>query len=247
MNMNDYDSSTYGERIAGVYDLWFGGFDEAAVALLGDLARGGRVLELGIGTGRIALPLAERGVEVHGIDASAAMVGRLRARPGGGAIPVIVGDFTQIEVEGLFSLVYVVVNTFFCLTSQEDQVRCFRSVADHLSPDGVFLIEAFVPDLGRFSRGQNIQVSRVETDSVTLELARHDPVLQQAIGQQIHITEAGIRLYPVRVRYAWPSELDLMAQLAGLQLLHRWGGWHREPFTAASLSHVSVYGREARR
>jgi SAM-dependent methyltransferase len=244
--MKEYEASTYGDRIADVYDDWYAGHDPAAVSLLAELARDGRALELGIGTGRVALPLAEQGVQVEGIDSSAAMVSKLRARPGGDGLPVTIGDFATIGVEGPFTLIYVVANTFFCLTSQEEQVQCFRSVASHLTPDGIFLIEAFVPDPTRYTRGQIVQAGRVETDSVVLEVSRHDPVHQQSVSQQIRITESGIELYPVQVRYAWPSELDLMAQLAGLQLLDRWGGWRREPFTAASTRHVSIYGWPAK-
>ena len=241
--MDGYTADTYGERIAAIYDDWYSGHDEAAITTLGELARGGPALELGIGTGRIALPLAARGVEMHGIDASEAMVARLRAKPGGTSLPVTVGDFAAVPVEGRFSLVFAVFTTFFALTTQEDQVRCFRNVAPRLTEDGVFLIEAFVPDLARFVRGQHTQTRRVETDRVILHVSRHDPVLQQVTSQDIEICEAGTRLYPVVVRYAWPAELDLMARLAGLRLRHRWGGWQREPFTAASTTHVSVYER----
>ncbi len=243
--MNQYTAATYGDHIAEIYDeLYAGMFDEEAqVALLVELAAGGRALELGIGTGRLAIPLAERGVEVHGIDASEAMVARLRAKPGGEAIPVVIGDFADVPVEGRFTLIYVVFNTFFALLTQEDQVRCFQNVATHLEDNGVFLVEAFVPDPTRFVRDQNVQTSRVGIGRVVIDAARHDPVFQRVFTQHIHITEAGIRLYPVHLRYAWPSELDLMARLAGLQLRARWGGWRGEPFTSASTMHVSVYER----
>jgi SAM-dependent methyltransferase len=242
--MEGYDQATYGQRIAEVYDDWYGGFNEAAVGVLVDLAQGGRALELGIGTGLIALPLAAHGVEVHGIDASEAMVARLRAKPGGDTLPVTIGDMADVEAEGRFSLIFVVANTFFCLTSQEDQVRCFRNVATHLTDSGVFVLQAFVPDLTRYTRDQNTQTLKIETDRVVLEVARHDAVQQRVMGQQVVIAESGTRLYPVQIRYAWPAELDLMAQLAGLRLRHRWGGWQREPFTAASVTHVSVYERD---
>jgi SAM-dependent methyltransferase len=239
--MEEYTQATYGDRIAGVYDDWYGGSSEWATALLAELADGGRALELGIGTGLAALSLAARGIEVHGIDASAAMVERLAAKEGGAQIPVTIGDMADVAVEGRFSLVYVVASTFFCLSSQAEQVRCFQNVARHLTEPGVFVVHAWVPDMTRFTRGQNTQVSRIGTDEVRMDLARHDPVAQRVVGQHLHITEAGIRLFPVQVRYAWPSELDLMARLAGLQLRHRWAGWQQEPFTAASGSHVSVY------
>lgn len=243
--MSAYDETTYGERIAEVYDDWYTGvFDEqATVAALKDLAGAGPVLELGIGTGRIALPLAALGLEVHGLDASEAMVANLHAKPGGERLPVTIGNFAEVGVDRVFSLVFVAFNTFFMLTSQEEQVRCFANVAAHLTEGGLFVIEAFVPDQSRFIRHQTTQVTKVETDRVKLETSQHDPVQQRSISQHVVISEAGIKLYPIEMRYAWPSELDLMARLAGMRLRQRWGGWRREPFTAASGSHISVYER----
>ncbi|MBA3715541.1 MAG: class I SAM-dependent methyltransferase [Pyrinomonadaceae bacterium] len=243
--METYTAATYGERCADVYDNWHGAYDEAAIKMLVELACGGPALELGIGTGRIALPLMACGIKVHGIDTSPAMVARLRAKPGGDHIPVTVGSFADIGVVGKFSLIFVVFNTLFLLLSQEEQVRCFYSVARHLATDGVFLIEAFVPDVTRYSGGQANKVTAVTTDQITLDMSRHDPVQQRVTGQKIVITDGGIRLYPIQIRYAWPSELDLMAQLAGLRLRHRWGGWQREPFTSESVKHVSIYERAA--
>jgi SAM-dependent methyltransferase len=242
----DYTASTYGDRIALEYDALYGGmFDiEATVGTLAELAGKGPALELGVGTGRIALPLAARGVAVHGIDASEAMVAQLRAKPGGAEVPVTMGDFADAPVEGEFSLVYVVFNTFFGLLVQDDQVRCFQNVARRLAPDGVFVIEAFVPDLTRFVRGQNTSTSRVELDRVVIDVSQHDPVNQRVMSQHVFITASGILMYPAQIRYAWPAELDLMARLAGLRLRHRWAGWRREPFTAASTGHVSVYQRD---
>ncbi|MBI4864582.1 MAG: class I SAM-dependent methyltransferase [Candidatus Riflebacteria bacterium] len=241
--MESYDPATYGERIADIYDDLYERMSdvETTVATLAELAAGGSALELGIGTGRIAVPLAARGVTVHGIDSSAAMVERLKARPGGATIPISIGDFAEVRVEGRFSLVYVVFNTFFGLPSQEAQIRCFASVAHHLEPGGAFVIEAFVPDPARFAGGQNTQTSRVEVDRVIIDLSRHDPVDQRVVTQHVLIEPSGVRLCPVQIRYAWPSELDLMARLAGLRLHARWEGWHRQPFTARSPSHVSVY------
>jgi SAM-dependent methyltransferase len=241
----DYDAATYGDRIAEVYDEWFGvpSDTEGTVAFLSDLAGPGPVLELGIGTGRVALPLAQRGYEVHGVDASEAMVGKLRTKTGSESIPVTIGDFADVDVEGRFSLVYVVFNTFFALLSQEDQVRCFSNVARRLREGGVFLIEAFVPDMTRWDRNQRIETSHVGDDSVVLDAAKHDPVEQRVASNHLVVSDAGVKMYPVRLRYAWPSELDLMARLAGLRLRERWGGWLREPFTASSVKHVSVYER----
>lgn len=243
--MSDYGPSTYGDRIADIYDELHGSMQDVqpTVSLLAELANGGRVLELAIGTGRIALPLLARGVKVTGIDASERMVAKLREKPSGNHIPVTIGDFANVSVEGAYSLIYVVYNTFFCLLTQDSQVRCFRNVAQHLATGGVFLVEAFAPDLTRFVRGQNLQTSRVTPDLVRLDASSHDPVAQHVSSQHVHITEDGVRLYPVEVRYAWPSELDLMAQLAGLRLRDRWGSWQKEPFTAVSTSHISVYAR----
>ncbi len=242
--MRGYDASTYGDRIAEAYD----GFHRPdlgpvapVVERLARLAGDGPVLELGIGTGRLAVPLAQRGVPVKGIDASGAMVAKLRERPGGRDIPVTLGDFADVAVQGQFSLVFVAFNTFFALLTSEDQKRCFRNVAARLAGGGVFVIEAFVPDISRFDRGQRVSANSVEVDEVRLDVSRHDAVNQRVDTQHVLLSEAGVRLYPVALRYAWPAELDLMAEMAGLRLQHRWGGWCEEPFTADSGTHVSVY------
>ena len=246
--MNDYTAATYGDRIAEVYDEMYPvrANVRPTVDALAQLAGHGPALELGIGTGRIALPLAERGIEVHGIDASEAIVARMRAKSGGDAIPVTIADFSQFSIGDdsqpqKFSLVYVVFNTLFQATSQESQVRCFRSVSAHLKDDGVFAVEAFVPDPTRFTRNQSVSAGRVEDDLATLEISRHDPVNQYVKSYEIFIGESGIKLYPVQVRYSWPSELDLMAQLAGMRLRERWSDWHGSPFTASSENHISIY------
>ena len=219
---------------------------DAAVAFLAELAGPGPVLELAIGTGRIALPLGERGIDVRGIDASEAMVTRLRSKPGGDRIPITIGDFADIPIEGRFTLVYVVFNTLFALQTQDEQIRCFGNVAAHLLDGGVFVVDAFVPDLTRFDRDQRIETERVGLDQVWLGVARHHPVEQRVESQHVVLAEQGMRFYPVQLRYAYPSELDLMARLAGLQLQARFGGWRRESFTAASGMHVSVYERASR-
>ena len=241
--MSTHDAASYGDHIADVYDQWFTTVDEAAVATLGDLAGNGRALELGIGTGRMAVPLRRRGIEVHGIDASEAMVAKMRAKPDGAGIPVTIGDFADVAVDDQFALIFVVFNTFFALLTQEEQVRCFQNVARHLEPGGVFVIEVFVPDLYRFAGRQTLRTTRIADDQVLLEASKLDPVRQQVTTQSIWLSEQGTRLYPVHIRYAWPSELDLMAQLAGLSLVHRWGNWEQAPFNADSGKHVSVYGR----
>jgi SAM-dependent methyltransferase len=194
--MEGYRSETYGDRIAASYDRLVETLPDPAdcVDRLAELAGPGPALELGIGTGRIALPLAARGVEVHGIDASAAMVERLRAKPGGDAIPVTMGDFAALPVEGSFPLVYVVFNTFYSLLTQDAQLRCLQAVASHLAPGGAFVIEAFVPDPTLYSGGQSIRARHLGLDLVRFDLAVHDPVAQRVDFQNVLLAEDGIRL-----------------------------------------------------
>lgn len=241
--MNFYNHETYGERVAGVYDDWFAEHNPQMIDVLAELAGRGRALELGIGTGRVALPLAAKGVEVHGIDAAESMISRLREKTGGEKIPITSGNFAEVAVEGKFSLVYIVFNTFFALASQEEQVQCFRNVAAHLEPGGCFVIEAFVPDLNRFTGGQVNWATKVTADEVQLDVGQHDPATQRVVSQKVVITDGSVKLYPVQIRYCWPSELDLMAQLAGLRLRERWSNWKREPFTSQSGQHISIYER----
>src|SRR5687767_6700762 len=211
--MNLYADETYGERVAGVYDEWYSEYNPHAIDALAELARNGRALELGIGTGRIALPLSQRNVEVHGIDAASSMIARLRSKPDSDRITVTQGSFADVAVEGEFALVYVVFNTFFALSSQDEQVRCFRNVAAHLASNGCFAIEAFVPDLSRFTGNQVNWATKVTADEVQLDVGQHDPATQSVTSQKVVITNRSARLYPVQIRYVWPSELDLMAQL----------------------------------
>jgi SAM-dependent methyltransferase len=241
--MKDYDISTYGESVAPSYDAMYPACDETMVATLARLARDGRALELGIGTGRVALPLAEKGIEVCGIDASPSMIEKLRAKRGGENIPVTTGDFADVAVEGEYDLIYVVFNTFFALLTQEEQTRCFENVAERLSSRGVFVTEAFVPDPTRFTGGQATRAVQVTADRVRLDIALHDAVSQRVTGQHVHITAQGISLLPIQIRYAWPSEMDLMARLAGLRLRDRWDDWTARPFTSESQRHISVYER----
>jgi SAM-dependent methyltransferase len=243
--MEDKVEETYNQRCADVYDQWFGYFDEAAVDVLEELAGGGRVLELGVGTGMVALPLAARGVEVVGIDASPEMVAALKAKPGGAALPVTLGDMADVGVEGEFSLVYVVYNTLFALQTQEEQVRCFRNVSARLAPGGAFVVEAFVPDLAQLSAGQGVRLLHMTDERVGIRVFQHDPVGQKLKSRHVVFNEGGARVFPVEVRYAWPSELDLMARLAGLRLRARWGDWRRGEFGAKSEKHVTVYERPA--
>ena len=241
--MPEYDSSTYGERIAEVYDEIAipATSAEDAVEFLASIAGKRRILELGVGTGRVAIPLAARGFKVFGIEASARMIERMRAKRGGDAIAVEIGDFADVKIGGKFSLIYVIFNTLFMLQTQEEQVRCFTRVARHLSDDGAFVIEAFVPDQGLFDRGQRVSVSLIENDRVKLDTSMHDRAMQTTRAAHLLIGKNGIDVYPLKIRYAFPAELDLMARLAGMRLRARWAGWNREPFKAESGLHVSVY------
>jgi SAM-dependent methyltransferase len=242
--MEQYGPETYGERVADVYDEWYRLPDEAAeVALLTELAAGGRALELGIGTGRVSLPLAANGVTVHGIDTSRRMVEQLRAKPGGDAITVTIGDMADVAVDGTFDLIFVVFNTFFMLSSQAEQVRCFRNVAAHLAPTGRFLLHAFVPDTSRIERGQDLSVREAGLDRVRLDASTYDSVTQTLDTTQIRITESGTRFVHAKLRFAYPPEIDLMAQLAGLELEARWGSFSRQPFDAGSAFACSVFRR----
>ena len=217
--------------------------DEAAtVAFLEALANGCPALELAIGAGRIALPLAARGIRVDGIDFSQEMINCLRAKPGGDKLSVTIGDFADVPVTGSYRLIYLVFNTLFNLLTQDDQVRCFENVAAHLTDDGAFVVEAFVPSfLYRLRNDQHVDAEAVSVDEVRLDVGRHDPVMQRLNESHVVLSRAGVRLFPIVCRYAWPHEIDLMARIAGLRLKERWGGWNREPFTAASGTHVSVY------
>ncbi len=235
------DPEFFGERWADVYDQGRPLDPAPAVEFLAELAGGGRVLELAIGTGRVGLPLASRGITVEGIEASEAMVARLRAKPGGEQIPVSIGDMADVPATGPFRLVYLVYNTIFNLISPERQTDCFRNVARVLEPDGAFVIECFVPDPSKFDRGQRVEALSVTEDSATIEVSRHDAAAQRYNKQTIRFSHEGIRLLPVALRYSWPSELDLMARLAGLRLRERYADWDRRPFGSTSTSHISVY------
>ena len=246
--MEEYTWSTYGDRIAEAYDERFvRRLDTmAAVEAIADLATAAgatRVLELAIGTGRIALPLKERGFDVRGVDVSEAMVAKLREKPNGEEIPVTMGYFADVPVEGTFKLVYLVFNTLFALLAQAEQIECMENVASHLEPGGLFVLECFVPDLTRFDRGQRVGASSIDVDDLELEVSRHHATEQRIDSMHVVIRDGEVKTYPVRLRYAWPSELDLMARIAGLRLRERWGGWEREPFTDDSGSHVSIYER----
>ena len=236
---------SFGEDTAETYDDLSQRGDEAeTVAFLERFARGGPALELAIGTGRIALPLADRGIRVDGIDISPAMVAKLRAKPGGDQISVTMGDFADVPVQGNYPLVFVLFNTLFNLPTQEDQVRCFENVATHLTDDGVLVVEGLFPAyLYRLADDQYVDAEAIGVDEVRLDVGQHDPVTQTLDESHVTLSRSGIHLNPVSTRYAWPSELDLMARIAGLRLKERWGGWNREPFGPTSDNLVSVYGR----
>jgi SAM-dependent methyltransferase len=243
--MENYEPAmSFGEHVAEGYDdIACRGDEVATVALLEQLARGGPALELAIGTGRIALPLAARGVRVDGIDISPAMIAKLRAKPGGDQISVTMGDFADIPVPGTYRLIYVVFNTLFNLLTQDDQVRCFENVATHLTDDGSFVVEAGLPNfLHRLRNDQYVDAEAIEVNLVRLDVGRYDPVTQRLDESHVVLSRDGVRVNPIVTRYAWPSELDLMARIAGLRLKKRWDGWNREPFTSRS-NVVSVYGR----
>ena len=237
--------ATYGDRWAAVYDEEHAFLDPTpAVDLLARLARGGRVLELGIGTGRVAIPLLRRGVEVHGIESSQAMVARLREKLAGEELPVVLGDMAEVRVDGAYTLVFAAFNTFFTLLEQDRQVTCFANVARALAPEGAFVLECAVPDPTHFELdGQLVRLWGVDSDGVRLEAAIHDTLNQRVTSQHLLLGADGTRLLPVTYRYVWPSELDLMASMAGLRLRDRWSSWRGHPFTGSSRSHVSVYER----
>ena len=237
------DNGYFDERIAESYDDDAEMFDPAAVDpvidVLVEWAAGGRALELGIGTGRVALPLAARGVPVHGIELSKAMAARLHAKPGGGDIGVTIGDFATTTVEGSFSLAYLVYNTINNLTTQAEQVECFRNVAAHLEPGGCFVIEVGVPGLRRLPPGETFQVFSGSESYWGID--EYDVANQGLISHHLRGVDGKLERFSVPFRYVWPAELDLMAALAGMTLRERWSSWHREPFTSDSTKHVSVW------
>jgi SAM-dependent methyltransferase len=237
------DPTTYGTSWAPVYDEYYAGRlpTSATVQFLAGLANGAPVLELGVGTGRVAIPLALRGIEVHGIDVADAMLERLRAKPGGTAVHLQIGDCASVDIGSRFSVIYIIFNTLFSLLTQEAQLRCFASAAARLTDGGVLVVEAFVPDPSRFDGGQRVEVKSVTGSEVALEVSMCDAGAQRVRAQYLMLNDGRLGVHPVEYRYAWPAELDLMARLAGLRLADRYGGWDGEPFTDASTSHVSLY------
>ncbi len=243
------DDGYFDEGVASRYDESTGEEFQpeviaATVDFLAQRAGGGGALELGIGTGRIAVPLAERGVPVHGIDVSAAMAARLRAKPGGQRIGVTIGDFATTRVDGSFSLAYLVFNTIMNLTTQAAQVACFANAAAHLQPGGCFVIEVGVPDLQRLPPGESFHVFHASESHWGID--EYDVANQGLISHHIQPVDGRLERMSIPFRFVWPAELDLMAQLAGMRLRERWGGWREEPFTSESRKHVSVWEKPTR-
>ena len=241
--MDDPDGY-FGEPVAASYDdpsdpIFQPEAIDPAVSLLAELAGSGRALELAIGTGRIGLPLSRRGVPVHGIEMSQAMLARLRSKPGGQAIDVTIGDMVTTRVDGTFTVAYLVCNTINNLTSQEAQVACFRNVAGHLAPGGCFVIETDIPELRQLPPGQDIWGAHAGPRRMVSYSFNH--ATQEYRGHYVEFTDGTGQYVTIPYRYVWPAELDLMAQLAGLRLRDRWAGWNREPFTTDSRSHVSIW------
>lgn len=238
--------NSYGDDYVDVYDQLFESRDNDAevASLLSALAAGKRALEFGVGTGRLAIPLAAAGVEVHGIDNSRAMLDVMQAKPGAAGIHCYLGDATTLRVPGEFQLVFIGFSTIYLLGSQQMQLQCFRNAAEHLPSGGKFLVEAFLHDRLQWSTGEQFSTTGVERDHVKVRAAIHDPVDQVIKLQHITIGADGISFRPNRLRYIWPSELDLMGQLAGMRLIERWGDWKKTPFSAQSTSMVSVYEKQ---
>jgi len=240
----------FDERIAATYEVkWPELFEPAvvdpAVSFLADLARSGSALELGIGTGRIALPLHQRGVRVHGIELSPAMVAQLKQKPGAESIGVTIGDFSTATVGGTFGLAYLVRNTIMNVTTQDGQVECFRNVAAHLEPGGCFVIEVLVPELQRLPPGENVRAFTVTPQHLGFD--EFDVAAQGLISHHYWVMNGELETFSAPFRYVWPAELDLMARLAGMTLRERWSDWKREPFTGDSRSHISVWQKSPRR
>jgi SAM-dependent methyltransferase len=237
------DPSDYGRVWAEDYDRLFEERDdpEMVATFVAKLAPGGSVLELGVGTGRLAISLLTAGLAVTGVDASPEMLSRLRARPGSEQLEIIEGDFVSVQAGGPHDVVLIAFSTLFLVPSQEGQLACLANARRHLHPGGFVVVEAFVPDHSRWTRGQNVSVGDLHARGASLKLSVHDPVQQLISTQEVIFGPAGSSLRPNRLRYAWPAELDAMALASGLRPVHRWADWTGAPFTAASTSHVSVF------
>ncbi len=241
--MEGYDETTYGERFADVYDDWYGSITdtEACVEAVAALADGGTILELGVGTGRLAIPLAQRGLAVTGVDASPAMLAALSVKPGSDTVEAVLGDMADPPVgASRFAVVFVAYNTLFNLVTVEGQRTCLTNAARLLAPGGCVVVEAFVPDVSD-AAADAVVPKHVTADRVVLSVSRHDPVSQEVIGQYVDISEAGIRLRPWHIRWSTPEQLDALATEGGLGLSQRWASWSGDPFDETSPSHISVY------
>lgn len=239
-----YNDASYGDAFADVYDDWYAGITDVATSVhtLAALAKGGRVLELGVGTGRLAIPLAATGLEVHGIDSSAAMLQQLGAKPGAASVHVILGDMADDLPSGPFSLVFVAYNTFWGLLTEARQQACCEQVAQRLGSDGAFVVEAHVPDPSLHDPPSQVGVRSLAVDRVVLSVTRARVEEQIAEGHFIDITEAGgVRLRPWSIRWVTVEQLDQMAAAAGLKLADRWESFDKSPFGAGSTRHMSVY------
>ncbi|AGZ40331.1 class I SAM-dependent methyltransferase [Actinoplanes friuliensis] len=236
------DPGLFGRQWAAQYDATSNPDPARAVDFLAGMAGHGPVLELAIGTGRVALPLAARGIAVEGVEGSPEMVEKLRAKPGGADLPVVIGDMADVGVRGPYTLAYLVFNTLFNLVDAQRQADCFRNVARVLAPGGAFVIEAFVPNLADFERDEaQPQVRHVTEDSASFRMHRYDRAAQTFVRQNVTFSAAGVRLEPFGMSYLWPEQIDRLAEQAGLHLEARYAGWERAPFDAASTDHVSVY------
>ena len=243
--MKQFGPSTFGELNADEYDaLHNPGTTDDCVSLIADLTGQGDILELAIGTGRIALPLAQRGLKVSGFDASPQMLDILKGKPGGADIPTWVAEMASFDLGQTFDFAFLVFNTLYNLTTQDEQLRCFQRVSEHLKPGGNFLVEAFMPNREGFENNQAVRTKHVDYDKVWLEAVQHDPIAQRLNYQRIRISQQGTELKPLPMRYVWPAELDLMARLAGLSPVAHWGGWHKQPLTRDSDFYVIVYQRD---
>lgn len=239
--MAEWNPQTYGPRWADVYDSIDWPSPGPAVEFLAQRVGSGRALELAIGTGRVAIPLARRGVELHGMDASPEIVEKLREKETGKDIPVTIANLADFDLGEKYSLVFLLLNSIYSLQTQEEQISCVERAAAHLEPGGQLVIEHFVPDPTRFSFHGRAHVYEVGLGHVRIEADTHDRATQHVRENHIEVRESGIKLYPAFLRYIWPSELDLMARLANLEFVERYGDWDRSPFNKWSENHIAVY------
>ena len=243
--MKGFGPESFGDFNAEGYDDWYGNpsveLTEKTVNVLVELAEGGAILELAVGTGRVAIPLANKGLYVSGIEASSKMIAKLKEKPGSSELVVIQGNMAEFNIDASYKLIFLVFNTLFNLNSQKEQARCFNTVSKHLDKGGKFLIETYVPEPEHYEKGENLKTVHISLDRTVIEACMHDVNKQTVDYQYIEITEQGIRMHPLPIRYSWPSEIDLMAENAGLKLFQRWADWQKTPFTSSSKSHISVY------